>query len=82
VGPVLFLRVLNPLSAWQVLGELVGDKNLEKFRIEYEKLHRCVNRGEQMSKRVEGEDVMAYARERPRMQRSEEPCQGACGFLV
>jgi hypothetical protein len=51
-GAVPFLLVLNPLSAWQVLGELVGDKNLEKFRIEYEKLHRYVDRGEQMSKRV------------------------------
>jgi hypothetical protein len=27
-----------------VLNELVGDKNLDKFRIEYEKLHRCVQR--------------------------------------
>lgn len=39
-GRVVAASDVVVLADWQVLGELVGDKNLEKFRIEYEKLHR------------------------------------------
>jgi hypothetical protein len=52
VEPVL--RFLNHLSAWQFLGELLGGAILETFRIEYEKLHRYVNRGVKRTKSLRG----------------------------
>jgi hypothetical protein len=36
----------------QVLSELVGDKSLEKFRIEYEKLHRALKKSHESEKRL------------------------------
>ena len=33
----------HPLNM-QVLAELMGDKSLERFRIEYEKLHRALKK--------------------------------------
>jgi methylphosphotriester-DNA--protein-cysteine methyltransferase len=35
-----------------VLTELVGDKSLEKFRIEYEKLHRALKKSHESEKRL------------------------------
>ena len=36
----------------QVLRELVGDKSLEKFRVEYEKLHRTLKKSHESEKRL------------------------------
>ena len=36
----------------QVLAELMGDKSLEKFRIEYEKLHRALKKSHDSEKRL------------------------------
>lgn len=36
----------------QVLGELMGDKSLEKFRVEYEKLHRALKKSHESEKRL------------------------------
>ncbi|GBG34684.1 Cilia- and flagella-associated protein 58 [Hondaea fermentalgiana] len=36
----------------EVLGELVGDKSLEKFRLEYEKLHRALKKSHEQEKRL------------------------------
>lgn len=36
----------------EVLGELMGDKSLEKFRVEYEKLHRALKKSHESEKRL------------------------------
>eukprot|EP01112_Ceratiomyxa_fruticulosa_P012262 TRINITY_DN3387_c0_g1_i1.p1 TRINITY_DN3387_c0_g1~~TRINITY_DN3387_c0_g1_i1.p1 ORF type:complete len:125 (+),score=32.62 TRINITY_DN3387_c0_g1_i1:132-506(+) len=36
----------------EVLTELVGDKSLEKFRVEYEKLHRVLKKSHESEKRL------------------------------
>lgn len=36
----------------EVLGELMGDKSLEKFRLEYEKLHRALKKSHESEKRL------------------------------
>jgi chromosome segregation ATPase len=36
----------------QVLGELMGDQSLEKFRLEYEKLHRALKKSHEQEKRL------------------------------
>mmetsp|Transcript_11726 Transcript_11726/g.15306 ORF Transcript_11726/g.15306 Transcript_11726/m.15306 type:complete len:887 (-) Transcript_11726:297-2957(-) len=36
----------------EVLSELVGDKSLEKFRVEYEKLHRALRKSHEQEKRL------------------------------
>merc|ERR1719253_777229 len=36
----------------EVLTELVGDKSLERFRIEYEKLHRALKKSHESEKRL------------------------------
>ena len=36
----------------EVLGELVGDKSLEQFRLEYEKLHRALKKSHDSEKRL------------------------------
>lgn len=36
----------------EVLGELMGDQNLEKFRLEYEKLHRALKKSHEQEKRL------------------------------
>ncbi len=36
----------------EVIGELVGDKSLEKFRLEYEKLHRALKKSHEQEKRL------------------------------
>jgi formyltetrahydrofolate hydrolase len=36
----------------EVLQELVGDKSLEHFRIEYEKLHRALKKSHESEKRL------------------------------
>jgi len=36
----------------EVLGELLGDKSLEKFRVEYEKLHRALKKSHESEKRL------------------------------
>ncbi|XP_077972607.1 cilia- and flagella-associated protein 58-like [Styela clava] len=38
----------------EVLGELMGDKTLEKFRIEYEKLHKALMKSHESEKRLMG----------------------------
>ena len=38
----------------QVLNELTGDKSLEKFRVEYEKLHRALKKSHESEKRLMG----------------------------
>ncbi len=45
---------MNPtsLNHPQVLAELMGDKSLEKFRIEYEKLHRALKKSHDGEKRL------------------------------
>lgn len=35
-----------------MLTELVGDKSLEKFRVEYEKLHRALKKSHESEKRL------------------------------
>jgi len=48
------------LSHWpQVLTELVGDKSLERFRQEYEKLHRALKKSHESEKRLQGETAIA-----------------------
>ena len=36
----------------QVLAELMGDKSLERFRVEYEKLHRALKKSHESEKRL------------------------------
>ena len=36
----------------KVLAELMGDKSLERFRIEYEKLHRALKKSHESEKRL------------------------------
>ena len=36
----------------EVLQELVGDKSLERFRVEYEKLHRALKKSHESEKRL------------------------------
>eukprot|EP00794_Sanderia_malayensis_P005258 gene5258-5922_t len=36
----------------EVLGELLGEKSLEKFRVEYEKLHRALKKSHESEKRL------------------------------
>merc|ERR1719453_2775997 len=36
----------------EVLQELVGDKSLERFRVEYEKLHRALRKSHEQEKRL------------------------------
>ena len=36
----------------QVLQELMGDRSLEKFRVEYEKLHRALKKSHESEKRL------------------------------
>ena len=36
----------------QILVELSGDKNLERFRVEYEKLHRALKKSHESEKRL------------------------------
>ena len=36
----------------EVLQELVGDKSLERFRAEYEKLHRALKKSHEQEKRL------------------------------
>ena len=38
--------------AIQVLQELMGDRSLEKFRVEYEKLHRALKKSHESEKRL------------------------------
>lgn len=38
----------------EVLNELTGDKSLEKFRVEYEKLHRALKKSHESEKRLMG----------------------------
>ena len=37
---------------YQVLAELMGDKSLERFRVEYEKLHRALKKSHESEKRL------------------------------
>ena len=37
---------------FQVLGELMGDRSLEKFRAEYEKLHKALKKSHESEKRL------------------------------
>lgn len=48
----LSLPVTHTARARQVLTELVGDKSLEKFRLEYEKLHRALKKSHEQEKRL------------------------------
>lgn len=36
----------------QVLAELMGDQSLEKFKVEYEKLHRALKKSHESEKRL------------------------------
>ncbi len=36
----------------QVLSELIGDQSLEKFKVEYEKLHRALKKSHESEKRL------------------------------
>jgi|TARA_B110000305_G_C19434917_1_gene638342 predicted RNase H-like nuclease (RuvC/YqgF family) len=36
----------------EVLSELIGDQSLEKFRVEYEKLHRALKKSHEQEKRL------------------------------
>ena len=38
----------------EVLAELTGDKSLEKFRVEYEKLHKALKKSHESEKRLMG----------------------------
>ena len=38
----------------EVLAELTGDKSLEKFRVEYEKLHKALKKSHDSEKRLMG----------------------------
>lgn len=48
---MLTLVPCHPLNM-QVLAELMGDKSLERFRIEYEKLHRALKKSHESEKRL------------------------------
>ena len=53
----------------EVLAELVGDKSLERFRQEYEKLHRALKKSHESEKRLikkcrELNQVRAWQRQR------------------
>ena len=41
-----------PPPSLKILVELSGDKNLERFRIEYEKLHRALKKSHESEKRL------------------------------
>ena len=45
-------RFAIALTLFQVLTELVGDKSLERFRQEYEKLHRALRKSHESEKRL------------------------------
>jgi methyl coenzyme M reductase beta subunit len=45
-------KLVSHTKKTQVLTELVGDKSLEKFRIEYEKLHRALKKSHESEKRL------------------------------
>jgi hypothetical protein len=45
------LLIANALGK-QVLSELMGDRSLEKFKIEYEKLHRALKKSHESEKRL------------------------------
>ena len=49
---LLFAFSLVRRHASQVLQELVGDKSLERFRSEYEKLHRALKKSHESEKRL------------------------------
>ena len=49
---MLRIRLTSPTRASQVLQELVGDKSLERFRSEYEKLHRALKKSHESEKRL------------------------------
>lgn len=40
------------IFSYQVLSELMGDRSLEKFRVEYEKLHRALKKSHESEKRL------------------------------
>ena len=42
----------HELFSCKVLTELMGDKSLERFRIEYEKLHRALKKSHESEKRL------------------------------
>ena len=42
----------HPLSFSQVLQELVGDQSLERFRAEYDKLHKALKKSHESEKRL------------------------------
>ena len=53
VCSVVFLHVVNYVNVNnQVLQELMGDRSLEKFRVEYEKLHRALKKSHDSEKRL------------------------------
>ena len=41
-----------PINSYQVLNELVGDQSMERFRNEYEKLHRALKTSYESEKRL------------------------------
>ena len=50
---IIDCAVILTSRAWlQVLTELVGDKSLERFRQEYEKLHRALKKSHESEKRL------------------------------
>ena len=66
---LLFAFALVRRHASQVLQELVGDKSLERFRSEYEKLHRALKKSHESEKRLikkcrELNQVRAWQRQR------------------
>lgn len=49
---LLYFARTHARPAAQVLTELVGDKSLERFRLEYEKLHRALKKSHESEKRL------------------------------
>ena len=48
----LFNYENHPHSHCKVMKELTGDKSLERFRVEYEKLHRALKKSHESEKRL------------------------------
>jgi hypothetical protein len=46
------IRAASYFTLTQVLSELMGDQSLEKFRVEYEKLHRALKKSHESEKRL------------------------------
>ena len=49
---VLYTFSIHPFPSQEVLQELMGDRNLERFRVEYEKLHRALTKSHESEKRL------------------------------